>query len=242
MLRVFLLAVAWLACAAAVHADPGYYVVTPYDKAGLRTLELRYWTVKRPGRPEVIWPELGAGYGINSRWTSTVFVSWIGSSQSATRQSSLNWQNNILLTQGEWPVDVALHLQFIRDQIRSDRRSIEFGPVLQTDFGRTQVNGNLFFESFQGAARTEPTQLKYQWQVRHRWLAGVHVGAQGFGEVGPWDAWAGRNRQSHRAGPALFGTLRFEDKRALHVQAAWLEGDVSARRSRMFTLRANYDF
>ena len=70
MANVFLFAVAWLVCAATARADPGYYVVTPYEKAGLRTLELRYWTVKRPNEPEIIWPELGAGYGINSRWTT----------------------------------------------------------------------------------------------------------------------------------------------------------------------------
>ena len=231
-----------MACTATARADPGYYVVTPYERAGLRALELRYWTVKRPGEPEVIWPELGAGYGINSRWTTTVLVSWIGSSQAATRQSSLNWQNNILLTQGDRPFDLALHLQFIRDRVRSGARSIEFGPVLQTDFGRTQFNANLFAEAFQGAARNEPTQLKYQWQVRHRWLPGLHVGAQGFGELGPWNDWAARDRQSHRLGPALFGTVRFDDKRALNVQAAWLEGRVNAHRSHMFTLRANYDF
>src|SRR5687767_5851938 len=37
-----------LACAAA-SADPGYYVVTVYDEPGVRTLDFRYWTVKRPG-------------------------------------------------------------------------------------------------------------------------------------------------------------------------------------------------
>jgi hypothetical protein len=41
------------------HADPGYYVVTPYDNAGLRTIDVRYWTFKPTNKKEYIWPEIG---------------------------------------------------------------------------------------------------------------------------------------------------------------------------------------
>lgn len=47
-------------------ADPGYYVVT-YDNEGLRTVDLRYWTVKLGRQSEVLWPEVGLGWGVNSR-------------------------------------------------------------------------------------------------------------------------------------------------------------------------------
>ena len=237
-----LCASALLLAALAASADPGYYVVTPYDNLGVRTVDFRYWTFKPQGKPEVIWPELGLGYGFTSRWTSELLLSWIGSSQAATRLSSVNWQNAFLLTQGERPYDLALHAQFISDRIRRDRRAVEFGPVFQTDVGRTQINANLFFERGLGAASAEPTQAKYQWQLRHRWLSGFHVGLQGFGEIGPWREWLPRARQSHRLGPALFGTWRGSDKQAFHLQAAWLVGDVNARAGHMFTLRAHHDF
>jgi len=102
-------------CAAAARADPGYYVVTVYDNSGQGSVDLRYWTVKHPGSPEVIWPEIGLGYGVNSRWSTLLFASWIGSSQMATRLSTWNWQNDFLLTQGEWPVDVAVHTNIARE-------------------------------------------------------------------------------------------------------------------------------
>jgi hypothetical protein len=240
MTRKPMLVLALAASAAA--ADPGYYVVTPYDNAGVRTVDVRYWTVKSENRPAVIWPELGLAYGVNSRWTTGVFVSWIGSSQAATRPSTVNWQNQFLLTQGELPLDVALHVQFIRDRIRTERHAVEFGPVLQTDIGRTQLNANVFFERGQGAARAEPTQMKYQWQVRHRWRPGLHLGLTGFGEVGPWDQWSSQAAQSHRAGPALFGSLRWDGEQALHWQAAWVAGKTYARRGHMFTMRVHHNF
>jgi hypothetical protein len=223
-------------------ADPGYYVVTPYANEGVRTVDFRYWTVKFDGRPTLIWPEVGFGYGVTSRWTTEVFVSWIGSSQSATRASSFNWQNDFLLTQGEFPVDVALHAQWVRNLDDTYSDALEFGPVLQTDVGRTQLNFNVFLDRSLGDGPRRPTALKYQWQVRHRALRGLHFGVQGFGEVGPWDDWMPRQQQSHRAGPAVFGTLRFADRQVLKAQAALLFGKVNSRDARMFTARVAYDF
>lgn len=226
----------------AARADPGYYVVTAYDNSGQRSIDLRYWTVKLPGSPEVIWPEIGFGYGVNTRWTTELFASFIGSSQMATRLNTWNWQNDVLLTQGELPVDVALHFNLIREVEGDGGYTVEFGPVLQTDVGRTQLNGNLFFERGHGGASPLHTQLKYQWQVRHRWQARLHFGLQGFGELGPWDHWASGDQQSHRAGPAVFGTLPLGDGQSFLYQASYLFGSIYAQRGTMFSLRAQYTF
>jgi hypothetical protein len=234
-----------VACAAAwtpTLADPGYYVVTAYDNEGQRSVDLRYWTVKLPQMPEVIWPEFGVGYGVTSRWTTELYASWVGSSQFATRLSTLNWQNDLLLTQGEWPIDVAVHTDLISNRMPSGGGAIEWGPVLQTDVGRTQLNGNVFFENGWGGFAPAAPQMKYQWQVRHRWRPALHFGLQGFGEVGPWDRWLPHDQQSHRAGPALFSTVALGDRQFLHVQAAYLLGSVYGRGGHMFTARAQLAF
>jgi hypothetical protein len=239
--RLIAAAACAVACTAAV-ADPGYYVVTPYNNEGVRTVDFRYWTVKPKGQSEVIWPEIGFGYGVNSRWTTELFISYIGSSQFATRPSSLNWQNDYLLTQGDKPYDLALHAQIISEWDQGRQGSVEFGPVFQTEIGQTQVNANVFFERFYGLSQPVPTQLKYQWQLRRRLFPGLHFGAQGFGELGTWNHWDASDKQSHRAGPALFANFRLADKSVIKVQAAYLLGKVYAQRADMFTLRANYDF
>lgn len=224
-------------------ADPGYYLLVPYDNAGVRVFELRYWSTHRGGAPSVVWPELGFGWGVNSRWTSTLFASWIGSRDDATHLSSLNWQNSVLLTQGEWPLDVALHLQLIRSHAEtgeSNPRALELGVLLQTHEGRTQLNANLVFERRLGYARNNGTNLKLQWQARHPLRPGLAAGVQGFGELGPWDDWS--TRQSHRAGPALFASWRFEDGPVLKLQAAWLIGRTFGRHGRMFSARAAFEF
>jgi hypothetical protein len=223
-------------------ADPGYYVVTPYDNAGVRSVDIRYWTFKPTGKKEILWPEIGVSYGVNSRWTTELFISAIGTDATDMRASSLNWQNDVLLTQGELPVDIALHAQLIKDRSTPHQLNVEWGPVLQTDIGRSQFNFNAFVAQALHAERPQKADLRYQFQVRHRLTDSVHVGVQGFGELGPWNDWSPSAYQSHRAGPALFGKISLGDREAFKWQAAWLVGKVNTRRGHMFTAKVNYDF
>lgn len=231
--------------AGTTRADPGYYLVTPYDRAGQAWVDLRYWSVKSPGRRERIWPELGLGYGVNSRWSTGLLVSTVGPSNWEVATSSVQWQNDIMLTQGEWPVDLALHTKLVRESGEDGRSwAFEYGPALQTDFGRTQLNANLFFERSVEPEASPPIQLRYQWQLRHRWKPLMNFGLQGFGEVGRWNDWPAAKDQSHRAGPALFGQLdlgRGGDE-ALLYQAAYLLGRVYRRQGDLFTVRLQYSF
>jgi len=235
-----LLAFAGACTVGSAAADPGYYLVTAYDNAGQVNIDYRYWTVKAPGSAERTWPEIGVGYGVNSRWYTAVLASYIGSDRFSTHLSSLNWQNDFLLTQGQYLVDVALHTQLISTRGRSSGEVLEFGPVLQTDVGRTQLNANLVFERALGHGPPGRTQLKYQWQAQYRLSQGLHVGLQGFGELGPWNDWAARRDQSHRAGPALAGTVPLGPGQAFKYEIAYLWGSVYARKGNMFSLRLQY--
>jgi len=230
-------------CTTAHAADPGYYVVTAYDNAGQRAIDFRYWTVQAQGDREWIWPELGFSYGVNSRWTTELFTSYIGTSNWDVVPSTLNWQNDVLLTQGEWPFDLALHLNLYAERDRAEGNAWEFGPAFQTELGpRTQLNANIFFERYFRTEEPGPTELKYQWQIKRRVPPHWAFGLQGFGELGPWDHWSARAAQSHRAGPAVFATLPLRDGRSVQLQAAYLIGEIYAKHGRMFSLRAACTF
>lgn len=235
-----LLALLVLLAAAGAHADPGYYLLTPYDNEGLRTLEFRYWTVKPRHRSETTWPEIGVGWGVNSRWTSTLLASWIGGTQEATRLSTLNWQNELLLTQGDAPVDLALHLQWTEPQ-QEPGHAVEYGLLLKTELGFTEVNANLVFERRLGAGAQAP-KLKLQWQLQRRIAPGLRLGLLGFDELGPWSDWSPHAKQSHRAGPAFSSRWPGAERDALTLQAAWLMGKTYGRSGHMFSLRAATDF
>jgi hypothetical protein len=242
MLRRLIPTISLLVACCAAEADPGYYVVTVYDNYEVRTLDFRYWTVKFPNRPEVRWPEVGFGYGISTRWYTELYASFIGSSQMATKLNTWNWQNDVLLTQGEYPLDVAIHTNLTRYANTEEGYAVELGPVLQTDVERTQLNANVFFERAYGGSAAEPMQMKYQWQARYRWRPLLNVGAQGFGELGRWDHWAPHEQQSHRAGPAVFGTLALGERESLLYQAAYLFGSIYGHQGNMFSMRVQLAF
>ena len=240
-LAVAALAVAGATAANAGVVNPGYYVVTVYDDPGVKTIDFRYWTVRADAYPlTIVWPEAGFGWNVNGRWYTELFASWIDSSKFPSQLETLNWQNDVLLTQGQYPFDLAVHTLLVRPQNPASGYALEIGPVLQTDIDRTQLNLNVFFQSgFKSLAG--PTELAYQWQIRHRWQRWLHVGAQGFGELGRWDQWLPQDQQSHRAGPALFGSVAI-DPGKLDWQAAYLLGKTGGRRGQMFTMRVKYDF
>ncbi|MES2072544.1 MAG: hypothetical protein V4488_19445 [Pseudomonadota bacterium] len=223
-------------------ANPGYYVVTVYDNQGEKSLDFRYWSVKRPGRAETIWPELGFGYGVTSRWYTEFYASTIGTSSADLKLDTWNWQNDYLLTQGQYPFDLALHSNLARAHDSDEGYTLEFGPAVQTEVGRLQLNGNLFFERDFRSEYGGATQLKYQWQARYHWKPALEFGLQGFGELGDWNHWAPRNRQSHRAGPALFGSLPVGASQTIKYQVAYLSGSIYGSHGNMLTLRLQYAF
>jgi hypothetical protein len=216
---------------APVRADPGYYLLTPYSQPGQAALDLRFWSVKRRGRDTMLWPEIGLRYGVDSRWTTELLASFIGPTLGQQKLSSWNWQNSVLLTQGQYPFDLAVHAQLIHEP--GEGNVLELGPLFQTDIGSTQVNVNLVFEH---AWSDDETNLKYQWQLMRRLQPGLRLGVQGFGELGPWDHWS--DRASHRAGPVL----RWSPSAHLELQAAYLWGKVYGRNAKMFSAQVLVPF
>jgi hypothetical protein len=134
-------------------------------------------------------------------------------------------------------VDVALHTLVERARRRPNGYAVQFGPVLQTQLWRTQLNFNLFFQREMDNGERNETELAYQWQIRQRWKSWFSPGLQGFGEMGKWNDWLPSNQQSHRAGPAFFGHAgRFK------YEAAYLFGKNSARAANSFSMRVQYIF
>ena len=223
-------------------ADPGYYLVSVYENEGEKSIDFRYWNVKFPGQTETIWPEIGFGYGVTKRWYTEVFASYIGSSEQSLKLSTWNWQNDYLLTQGQYPFDLALHTNLFFNQGPGSGYALELGPALQTEIGRTQFNVNLIFERTFGAAEAHPTQLKYQWQVKYRYKPMFEFGLQGFGELGEWNHWSPKNYQSHRVGPMISGTYALGGKQALKYQLAVLYGSIYSVNGYMVSTRIQYVF
>jgi hypothetical protein len=236
MKRILVLASLALLVQQQAAAGTGYYLVTTYPNEGQRTVDFKYWNAKPSGRPPRSSPELGFGYNVNSRWFTELTAQWFQRSPDANHLAAIEWQNDLLLTQGEYPFDLAFHTNVERAQDGSGALGVEFGPVLQTEIGRTQLNLNVFFERDYRVEVSEPMQVKY------RWIEKLQFGAQGFGEMGAWNHWLPRAQQSHRAGPALFGSWNLGGGHEWKYEAAYLVGTNSARNARSVAMRIQYVF
>jgi hypothetical protein len=226
-------------------AASGYYLVTVYDEEGEKTVETGLWSVKPPGAPSVTSPYAAFGYGVTNRWYTEIYAHYLRIGEEGTRFNDIAWQNDYLLTQGQYPVDVAMHTYLRRFQDTNLGYAFEFGPALQTEFGRTQVNLNLFFERSYRTVQANRMQMKYQWQVKHRWVPAFSFGLQGFGELGDWDDWLPRRKQSHRIGPVVSGTLRtsgVDGAPAWKYEAAWFTGKIGGEHAKTVVLRLQYEF
>jgi len=91
--------------------------------------------------------------------------------------------------------------------------------LLQTDFGKLQLNANMLFErkySSDGSGVQYPTEALYQWQVKYRLQPEFEFGAQGFGTLGEWDTWVGSKAEEGRSiGPAIFGKVPVGNRQAI---------------------------
>ena len=236
------LALAASAAPTLASADTGYYFVSLYDVEGQTSIDFKYWKAHSRGRTASA-PDIGIGYGVTSRWYTELYGTWESKDGGASHFEELAWQNDYMLTQGQYDVDVALHTKIERPHDRSEGYALEWGPVMKTDIGRVQLNANLFFQ--RDVRVREPgdqhTELAYQLQMKYRWKSALQPGIQAYGEVGQWNHWLASGQQSHRAGPALFGSREI-GKHELKYEAAYLIGRNYGRAAKTFSMRAQYIF
>lgn len=231
-----------LACQPCAYAGAGYYLVSVYENEGEKALDFKSWSSFMSGKPRISAPEFGISYMPDKRWYTELYATWLKREGSAMQAHAWTWQNDYLLTQGQYPFDLALHTNLEKYHDSSRGTSFEFGPVLQTEFGRLQVNANLFFERSYRVTQATSMQMKYQWQTRYRWRPALEFGLQGFGELGDWNNWAPVAQQSHRIGPVLAGALPAGDGRTFRYEAAYFGGKLFARPAHVFSVRLQYAF
>lgn len=243
---------AWLMLAApwywpaAAQADTGYYLVSTYDVAGQTSIDYKYWNAHYSDGGFAS-PEIGIGYGVTSRWYTEVYVQWLRIGNGAQKMFETAWQNDYMLTQGQYPFDLALHTKVAKGHDAAGGYSIEWGPVLQTEIGRTQFNANLFFQRDYGHAASverRGAELTYQLQVKHNWKPWFQPGLQAFGEVGKWNDWLPYKQQSHRAGPMIYGhrDIGHGGQREIKYEFAYLFGKNTARAANSFSMRVQLIF
>lgn len=223
-------------------AGPADYVYTPTVEYGEREIDFKHGSARQQDGTLTQVTSLGFGYGATESWFTEVYLK--RESAGSDKLTIAEWENKFQLTEtGKYGVDVGLITEFEAPVNNANEPyEFKFGPLLQTEFGKLQLNGNLLFERKFGHNAGSPTEIGYQWQAKYRWQPALEFGAQGLGEMGKWNDWDKHDDQFHRVGPAVFGKFNLGNRQIIKYNAAWLIGSSEAAPDHTFRMQVEYEF
>jgi hypothetical protein len=224
-------------------AGPANYVFTPAVTYGEREIDFKFGKWKKSGEGREGAASIGFGYGVTQNWFTEIYRKYENISAEGTHFDAWEWENKFQLTEpGKYFVDVGAIVEIERPQDRSEGYEVLLGPLLQTEFGKVQLNANLMFEQHYRSDSAQRAQLHYQWQAKYRWMPAFEFGMQGFGDRHSWNHWQSIDPDSHRLGPAVFGKLSLGGRQALRYNAAWLFATTSTSPHHNFRMQLEYEF
>jgi hypothetical protein len=224
-------------------AGPADYVFTPAVTLGEREIDFKIGRWKKSGEGRSGAASLGFGYGVTQNWFTEIYRKYENSGDEGTHFDAWEWENKFQLTEpGKYLVDIGAIVEIERPKDRAEGYEVVFGPLLQTEFGKVQLNANLLFEKHYRSDSAQRAQLRYQWQAKYRWLPAFEFGMQGFGDRHSWNHWQSIDADSNRLGPAVFGKLPLGNRQALRYNAAWLFATSGMSPHQNFRMQLEYEF
>ena len=180
---------------------------------------------------------------VTQRWFTEIYRKYERTGDEGTHFDAWEWENKFQLTEpGQFPVDVGFIVEIEKPQDLTEGYEVVFGPLLQTEIGKLQLNGNLLFEQHYRSDSTQRAEFSYQWQAKYRWRPEFEFGMQGFGDIGSWNHWDAVTDRSSRLGPAVFGKLALGNRKAIRYNAAWLVGATGNAPRQNFRAQVEYEF
>lgn len=231
-------ALAACVCHTAALAGPNEYLLSPIVETGERELELKYGRAKTKDQPSEEAMTIGIGYGVNQYWATELALKYKREPNEAGEQhtfhDAVEWENVFALTErGKYGFDVGFLFEIERPRDHAEGWETRFGPLLQTEFDKVQLNLNLLGERSFRAVEEGKTIFQYQWQAKYRLSKAFEFGVQGFGEP---------DSHVHNAGPVIYGKLPLGDHQALKYDFAYLVGNSHDAPDNTVRFKVEYEF
>lgn len=209
----------------AAWAGPASYMHLPTIEYGETAIELRLGTEDDDASGRKSAAKVGIEVAPTRWWSTELVAEYEHKEGSGTKLEALEWENTLLLTEpGQYPVDVALFVEVEDAADNSEGWKLKLGPLLQTEFGRVQVNFNPLLERKYDTGQSQDTEFVYEAQLKYRYRPEFEYGLQAFGRLGKWNDWEESDNQTHKLGPAIFGKLLLASHRAVKYDLALLFG------------------
>lgn len=227
----------------AAHADANDLVHSPIVEEGEKEIELTWGAQRLPDGSSTAATSVSFGLGVNSWWFTEVAAKAQRAPGDRLQFDAWEWENIFQLTErGRYPVDVGFLLEIERPQDRAEGYELNYGPMLQAEWGRVQGNLNLLMRKHVRTSERFDTEFHYEAQLKYRHSEALEWGVQALGSMGQWDRWSNWNDQNHLIGPALFGKFKADDHHAVKWNAALLHGLTDTSPKTTLRLQAEYEF
>jgi len=235
--------------AIAVSADE--YLFTPTVTQGERELD---WHFGGGSSGDTTHAESNAGLafgvGVTQHWFTEIDMEYRRRSPVGTRLDAFEWENTLQIGEpGQWPVDIGIEFnvempyQASWGSSKTEGWSTRFGPLLQKDIGKVQINCNLLFARFIQSSEFSTTQLSYQSQIKYRYSQPLEFGVQAFGRLSSsGQTWTAYAEQVHRVGPVVLGRLVLPRERSLSYNVAFLLGTTAHSPDTTLRFQFEYEF
>jgi len=235
--------------ALAVSADE--YLFTPTVTQGEREIDWHFGTGSS-GDKTLAESNTGLafGVGVTQHWFTELDIEYRKQSPVGTRLDAFEWENTVQIGEpGQWPVDIGMLFNVEKPHQpswgspKTEGWSTRFGPLLQKDIGRVQVNFNLLIARFFQSSEFSATQLSYQSQIKYRYGQPLEMGIQAFGRLSSTgQTLIPYSEQVHRVGPVVLGRLVLPRERSLSYNVAFLLGTTAHSPDRTLRLQFEYEF
>lgn len=229
----------------AAPAYAGFKVYSPTVEPGEFELEARGYTSfdKDPAKNAQTEYKLEAGYGIASRWFTTIGTTYARNSAGSLEREELYWENIIQLTQqGEHWLDAGLYLEYATPRDAASPDELEGKLLLEKSVGRYLNTANLIFVRHVGSGASHATEFEYAWRTTYFVSSALQPGFELYGAMGEIGHALPASQQDHRAGPVLSGVLSQSDGGKWKYELGYLFGVSEAAPNGTLKFNLEYEF
>ena len=240
--KIFVVLICLMSCVIAI-AGPDDYIRTPTVEYGEREIDIKIGSQRNTDGSSESATSIGYGFTPKPWWFTEFYAKYAKPPGESQSFDAWELENRFQLTDtGKYPVDVGFLLEIERPKNRAEGYETTYGPLFQAERGKLQGNFNVLIQKHFRATETFDTELHYQMQIKYRNSAQLEWGAQAFGNVGQWDRWNSAAKQEFKVGPALFGKVKTDAKKAIRWNAALLIGTTHATPNTTVRAQVEYEF
>lgn len=183
------------------------------------------------------------GYGVTNFWQTELESEWSAEPGSGLSYEATTWENILELTpQGKYWADLGFFAEYSLASAHRTSDAIEFGPIVQKEWGATLHTANIFFAREIGRYSSDATEFSFAWQSSWELVPLAQPTIEYYADVEDLGHPGTLSEQEHRLGPVLVGVWNLAPLGKIRYEAGYLFGLTSSTENGTVRWRFEYEY